>query len=375
MISELCLKNFKCFEYVDLPLSKLNLLAGINSMGKSSVIQSLLLLRQSYEQGFLNDRIRLNGNYTNIGRGRDLLYRNAVDSGQGVCIRLVYNDFTFSWKIKYEADNDSLMIDEAEYPFPDTPGSKFNASLFRDSFEYISADRIGPRIRHDKTNASYSYIKGMKRRVGVNGEYAIHYLLENGEKDLVVNSSVLHTDQTSRKIKYQSQCWLSEISPGLKIRINEYKNVDTLGILYMMQGNETTEEYRPHNIGFGVSYVLPVIVALLKAKPGDLLIIENPEAHLHPSGQRKIGELMARASAGGVQIIVETHSDHILNGIRIAAKSRTISNNDVRLLFFSKNLETSKYEVHVPEIKQNGRLSHWPKGFFDEWDKAVDELF
>lgn len=136
------------------------------------------------------------------------------------------------------------------------------------------------------------------------------------------------------------------------------------------------------NVGFGISYVAPVIVSLLKAKSGDLVIIENPEAHLHPRGQRKMGELIAKAASGGAQIILETHSDHILNGIRLSVKNRTISTNDVRLNYFFQRLDSNLilgerviHEKCSPVILDDGSLSDWPDGFFDEWDKALDELF
>ena len=84
----------------------------------------------------------------------------------------------------------------------------------------------------------------------------------------------------------------------------------------------TSNEYRPTSVGFGIAYVLPVLVALLSANEKYMVIIENPEAHLHPRGQVAMGELIARAAAAGVQVIVETHSDHVLNGVRLAVKGK-----------------------------------------------------
>ncbi|WP_180834594.1 AAA family ATPase, partial [Vibrio parahaemolyticus] len=66
--------------------------------------------------------------------------------------------------------------------------------------------------------------------------------------------------------------------------------------------------------------VLPIVLALLVTKPGGLVIIENPEAHLHPKGQSYLGRLIQRTAEAGVQVIIETHSDHLLNGIRVAAR-------------------------------------------------------
>jgi predicted ATPase len=105
-----------------------------------------------------------------------------------------------------------------------------------------------------------------------------------------------------------------------------------------------------------------------------LLLLENPEAHLHPQGQAALGELIARCANDGIQIIVETHSDHLLNGVRLAVKKGLIANADVVLHFFSRSVETGEAFVQSPAILENGRLSNWPDGFFDQWDKDVDAL-
>jgi predicted ATPase len=123
------------------------------------------------------------------------------------------------------------------------------------------------------------------------------------------------------------------------------------------------------------------VTALLSSQPGSLLLLENPEAHLHPQGQVKMGELMARAANAGVQIICETHSDHILNGIRLASKgvpeTAKIDPANVALHFFQRSKEVinkPSVEILTPELDEEGRLDFWPEGFFDEWGKSLDKL-
>jgi predicted ATPase len=135
---------------------------------------------------------------------------------------------------------------------------------------------------------------------------------------------------------------------------------------------------RASNVGFGITYVLPILTVLLKAKKGDVIIVENPEAHLHPKAQRMLGELILKAADVGAQIILETHSDHILNGIRLGVKNGIIGDaNDVKNFFFTRENVGIAYHVNVyaPQIDQEGNLDIWPNGFFDEWDKALMELF
>jgi predicted ATPase len=105
-----------------------------------------------------------------------------------------------------------------------------------------------------------------------------------------------------------------------------------------------------------------------------MLLLENPEAHLHPQGQAALGELISRSANDGVQIIVETHSDHLLNGMRLAVKRRLIESNNVVLHFFSRSIETGEASVQSPAVLESGKLSNWPRGFFDQWDKDIDAL-
>ena len=114
---------------------------------------------------------------------------------------------------------------------------------------------------------------------------------------------------------------------------------------------------------------------LLSSIPGDVLLIENPEAHLHPQGQVAMGRLISLVAASGVQILLETHSDHILNGIRISVKKECISNELVTInYFYQENQAPYRHLVKNPRILKNGKLDKWPDGFFDEWENAMFEL-
>lgn len=132
--------------------------------------------------------------------------------------------------------------------------------------------------------------------------------------------------------------------------------------------------YRPTNVGFGLTYSLPVFVAVLSATPGSLIMIENPEAHLHPRGQAAMGRFLALAAANGLQVLIETHSDHVLNGIRIAVKDQIVNPREVALHFFDRSVTAPCCTVATPIIDGDGRLDQWPDGFFDEWEKGLAKL-
>ena len=130
---------------------------------------------------------------------------------------------------------------------------------------------------------------------------------------------------------------------------------------------------RPANVGYGLTYAFPLIVALLASKPGDVLSIDSPEAHLHPQAQSRMGAMLAQFAAGGTQLLVETHSDHILNGVRLAVAQRVLAPHDTGLTFFAGTSEAG-HGVTLPQIDSTGRIDVWPDGFFDQAEADIAAL-
>lgn len=362
MIRQLTLKNFKCFENLDLKLTNVNVLTGLNGMGKSSVIQSLLLLRQSYQDNKLKKGLFLNGKYVQLGNGQDVLFENAQKEEIGISVLgNVENHFTF----EYSAMSQLLRrTNGEEVKEEDLP-------VFGNGFSYLSAYRIEPKEFYGIEDEA----ELRNRELGNSGEYAIQYLYSYGSED-VQNVHVTKGKKVNISLQEQVQLWLTGIAPGIlpKVSVDYVKRVAELQFEFV-EGRNRTNSYKNVNVGFGITYVLPIIVALLSAREGDLIILENPEAHIHPAGQRKLGELIALAGAGGAQVIVETHSDHVLNGIRIAIKNHLISCDKIGCFFFYKDSEDDyRHKVMTPMLDENGRISQWPEGFFDEWDNALLEL-
>lgn len=167
--------------------------------------------------------------------------------------------------------------------------------------------------------------------------------------------------------------WLQEISPNVHLSIESISAADALlaGFTFDRPGDVRSRTFRATNVGFGLSYVLPVLLALLDPN-ASLVIIENPEAHLHPRGQTKLGELAARAAWAGTQLFVETHSDHFMDGVRIAVREKMLLPDHVSFHYFSRH--DNRASVTTPEIDANGRLSEWPEGFFDQHDENLSRL-
>lgn len=352
MINTINLKNFKCFNNIELSLSRLNVLTGLNGMGKSSVIQSILLVKQSNEHEELSKKIILNGKYVTLGKCKDILNEHA--DVEEIGIAFAEDNKKMSIVTNYEADSDLIEI------------KCLRGNLLpwmKAGFEYINAERVAPKSVYEQS----SLYVDVYNQLGINGQYTTHYLAKHQD-------DMLDYIKIGQKVLFRDviQQWLNEISPNIKINIHNVENSNLSQLNYYYVSDQKSNFYRPVNVGFGITYILPIITALIKAKPSTTLILENPEAHIHPKGQRKMGELIAETAQRGVQIFLETHSDHILNGIRIAVKNQIIKDDDVRLFYFG--LKGNTRIVERPRILCNGRLDFWPDGFFDEWENALNEI-
>lgn len=359
MLNNIHFKNFKCFNNCKIPLKNLSVLAGENGCGKSTVIQAILLLKQSYERKQDLNNIIISGEYINLGNSSDLLNEYTEESEIGISIENNKKS-CLSIKIPYEA-NKNLISSNTSL---NSVYEEFN--IFLPSFEYIAADRISPQNIY--TSINYS------RNLGIHGEKVFSYLSLYGTEPIL---SDFCNPQFPNGLIYQTNYWINNLFHGFNFNIQEILKADSISLRYQEKSeSNSSNEYRPINVGFGITYILPVIVALLKSKPDDLIIIENPECHLHPKAQRLIGTLLAIVANAGVQVIVETHSDHILNGIRIAVKNGLLLCSNTQILFFDREDAGSVFNtnVYAPNILKDGSLDFWPEGFFDEWDNALTEL-
>jgi predicted ATPase len=364
MLKSITLKNFKPFENQSFDLKSLTLLSGLNSSGKSSLLQALLLLRQSYQQGLLRDKgLALNGDLVCIGTAKDALFEAATEDiiGFDVCWK---NEKKGSWRFNYNREADVIEIAKLFQ----IDSEIYNSSLFNDKFVYLQAERLGPRPYFEMSDFQVR----QHQKLGSKGEYTAHFLSIYGG-DPIPSEKLSHLSATSLQLQHQVEAWMGEVSPGTRINIIPNSAMDLVNLQYSY---ELSNLYRSTNVGFGISYTLPILVAILAAQPDTLILLENPEAHLHPKGQAKIGELLALAASYGVQIIVETHSDHILNGIRLAVHGGQINPEDVQLHYFQRQEKDRQWvtEVVSPKIDRNGRIDRWPDGFFDEWDKSLEIL-
>jgi predicted ATPase len=374
MLERIHLENFKASRDVNVRLASLTVLGGLNSSGKSSLLQAIGVLRQSYESDGWTDGLSLSGQLVQLGKYGDLLTEGS--EGDTVAVTIAEKGVSYRWVFAGGTEANQLQFSERPSPSPDFMTSS--------DFQYLQADRIVPRTLYPQAPQS-ARDAGF---LGPRGEYTADFLTTAASRPvskarsfprtgLGVKEDLLEKVAPTEALLDQVAGWLQQLSPGTRLSATALSGTDEVLLQYSYAGRlkeVTTKPYRPTNVGFGLTYSLPIVVACLAAPEGALLLLENPEAHLHPQGQAALGELIARCANDGIQIIVETHSDHLLNGVRLAVKKGLIANADVVLHFFSRSVETGEAFVQSPAILENGRLSNWPDGFFDQWDKDVDAL-
>lgn len=367
MIEYIQIENFKSLKKIALPLTNLNLFFGMNGMGKSSVIQSLLLLRQSFWENrkVCMDFLYTNGELIRLGTAKDIFCQNTDDDMIRFYLRCSENK-TYDFKYKYEYNGD---IDSDRMKRFECLEEKYDEAVFGDHFLYLSAEHLGPQKQYSTENWKHDGAA----KYGNIGEFIVPFLAAEGEKFRVPDELCLSSGKTNKLID-QVSAWMAELSPGIKLSAEFINSIEKAKLSIRYSGERLdSDSFMPVNVGFGIPYVLPLIVELLVSDPRGLILIENPESHLHPKGQTVIAKLIARVAARGTQIICESHSDHIINGIRVAVKQDIIKSYELAVSYFYKD-NNQNTAVRNLVVDDGGNLNEYPEGLLDEWGILMSEL-
>lgn len=378
MLTKLRVANFKAHRDTTIDLGNLTLLTGGNSAGKSSLIHALLLLRQSFLSGHLSEGLDLFGPLCQIKSGQDALYRFADSNILSIAITDT-DAFEFSFDAEKALNSTFLPLDR----LPPNAIKKVldEKPLFSNNFQYVSSLRFGGRSHFEAYDYEVEQQRQISKLLG-QGECVAHFLYRFGPDP----STNYLFDGNEYALADQAEVWLQRISKGItfEVKRNPTGGFD-IEYGYAYDGVKAFAGLKAENIGYGISHSLPVIVALLATKPGGLVILENPEAHLHPRGQSELAKLIARVAQNGVQVIVETHSDHVLNGVLVATKKfesedpvkkeEGIERSKVKIYYVDKDLQSPERAL-ATEIKiiEGGGVEFQPNGFFDQAEHDLGYL-
>ena len=331
---KLTIDGYKCFEKKsEFNLNNITLITGANSSGKSSVIQSLLLAKIISEANVEDINLGIvpiylmNKKYSlELGDYDDIINRQ-TKTGIEYCIKGDYND--------------DVVKNTVVFSVPSDKKTKLK-NLFSNGFTYLCAERMAPH---------YEYLESDFNEIcdchGSNvGDVFSRYQGEN-----IIDARSLSFGKNA-KLLMQLDEWCNYIFPGIAVRVEK-----TGSQMYKLK---IRNDVAP-NVGFGITYALPILVSGLTVPNDGILIVENPEAHLHAKAQSNMGYFLARMAAGGVRVIIETHSEHIINGIRrmIVEGKTDMSHENLTIYFFqNKDGERNIMEISMDE---NGNLSAFPE--------------
>lgn len=328
-------------------MNHLTIFTGVNAAGKSSVIQALLLFQAALkaENNTLLDPREVLG--IDVGSPKNLISQNAEDIGE----------YDFSIRadeelIKFCIDRETGLNMKTQKADKIRPGE----------MTYLNTERIGPRS---------NYVAGGTERMKADGSNAVYLMERANDMDIRVPDALALGDKTT-KFAYQVECWMSAIMGDIQLdsMVDLNKAIAELRI----KNDYVDSPVSPALTGFGISYELSVVVAALwmAARGEGIFIVENPEAHLHPSAQSAIGKFLAIVASTGVQVVLETHSEHVIDGARIQMYHMKQINNMV--INYLENI-SGKANVREITVNENGELTDWPQGFFDQKQIDLRELF
>lgn len=336
MLKTLDVTAYKCIEAESFELAPLTLITGTNSSGKSTVLQAILVgvshLRQS-KLSYLRDLVKP---YVQLD---DVLCRT-VDARQ-IRIGLVTKD---GQKIEtFISENASGCIGDRDHLY------EYEETLF-----YLSANRSGPEELAELSR---------ELKIGAQGQYALGYLEQHKDKPL--SAELCRPEAPAQTLKAQLAWWLGYIT-STQCEAVTNKVTSTRIKLSFLMGD--LGEVSPLNTGAGNSYLLKLLIMCLAARPGHLLLIENPEIHLHPGAQSRLGEFFAYLASRGVQLVIETHCEHLINRVRYEVYRESLKPDDA-LVYYKQSAQEPFLKLgFLPTghfFDRNGEQVNFPSGFFD----------
>lgn len=339
MLSKIEINNFKCFSDVALELKPLTLITGTNSSGKSSVLQAILLAGKHKDAEITS---YLDG----LGNFDDLKNKHT-------------NPREYSFNFSF-SDGEQHIYTAKKYE--ETAPNHTDKLAYPTAVTYLNANRnsLG------EINNVQATAKNV-RNLGIDGKYVASYFQkfknEPIENELIMHHTSLHT------LEGQVNYWLKRVA-SLEYELHtEEISSSSVKASYKSDGLE----FKPANVGIGISYMSAIIISCLSAKLGEIIIIENPEIHLHPKAQSNLAEFLAFISSKGIQLIIETHNDHIINRIRYEVFKQQIASESVIIHY--KNSKQPFQTIRITDkgkfVGENG-ANEFPSGFYDA---TLQEIF
>ncbi|MGL5657334.1 MAG: AAA family ATPase [Fusobacteriaceae bacterium] len=354
MLKSLEIKGYKSIDELKIEFKKLNLLVGGNSVGKSSIIQALLI----FSQDITEKNEKISGDFISFSNYREI--KNKQKTRKNIELKIELENVDCLKEITEEESDGEIKINTLCLNCDKKiECQKNNFYLdYKSHFNYLCADRVGNLEIYDRNVLS-------KTKVGIFGEYAIDYLVNN--KNNKVEDSIIRYIE-DKTLGGQVDYWLKYIT-GYEVKVGKIEHTDKVMAYYQKNGIS----YRGKNVGAGLGYLLSIIILCLSSDGENIIVIENPEIHLHPKAQSLLCEFLVFIAKQGTQIILETHSDHIFNGTRVAIYEKRINKEDVSINYLELSVDGIT-EKNVVDLNEQGRILNQRLGIFEQFDLDIDRL-
>ncbi len=416
-ITKITVKGFKSIaEEREIEIRPLTILAGANSSGKSSIMQPLLMLKQTLEAPYDPGPLKIDGpnvEFTEAEQFLSTLQNRKKMSCFHVMIEIRKSTYSYTVKTTYGKKENGIEIFDMT---TDKKNSENKTTLYHFSLypnmitenirEQIGNDSIYKKINEKKDlnvvkrtrcflqletkeglseldlipDLTFNIIR-IIHLPGLRGNASRTHQLTSTEPAYIGRfenyvASLIHEWQETQDKR------LKTVASALyKLNLTRHVRTIELGDTRIELQVGRFPKYRKDrpemvniaDVGFGVSQVLPVIVALIAAKPGQLVYLEQPELHLHPNAQVALAQIVADATKRGVHVVAETHSSLLLLGIQTLVAEGKLSPELVKLHWFSRNKDGIT-EVDSVDLDEAGTYGEWSIDF-DQVDIAAEDRY
>jgi predicted ATPase len=430
MLIKLRIKNFKCFEDTgEMEIRPLTVFVGPNSSGKSSIMQFLLALRQTVESPDIQVAFAPNDSWVRLGSYPDFIFRHEWQRELEAMLEFTENlpapvrsskqprKLRLKVRWRYNKKTTQIQLEESQLVFNDGEFSQFlmrKAGRYEATLKIASED--GKEWRYEALPVHfYNFAARIKKgekpidlpqrvprhpMVFIVGEIVASemrrlfylgplrefpqrsYVISGqapsdvgvrGERSAEVLWFASRTKRQRQQMLKNINRWVKEFGIAKEVKLQRLGRSNQYQVLFVDAA--TNLPVNIADVGFGASQLLPIIVQGFYAPPGSVLLIEQPEIHLHPRAQATLGDLLMEVVKGGDrQIIVETHSEHLLARIQRRIAEQKFSHEQVAIYYFEPTTEGAK--IHRLELDEYGQLAEpIPEGFFEEgWREALAQI-
>ncbi|WP_206305932.1 AAA family ATPase [Streptomyces sp. RFCAC02] len=394
----------------------LTLVAGVNSSGKSSMMQPLLLLKQTVDAQYDPGPLQLDGPNVSVTSIEQVLSKALPESARSRGFSVAVTTADAVTKVRF-SKNSAGQLRVAEYSGYFLPGqteavaireglshSRLEeliepllqdaglSELYRQPGARMSVVRdrftLAPAVEYQQGPRTVTMSLGLSGRGDISdiASRIIHLPALRGNPLRTYRAAAVDLRYPGRFDTYTAgivSYWQNNKQKGELQQLR--KDVEELGLTWKVEARQLDDTQvellvgrlpqarrggardlvNIADVGFGVSQTLPVVVALLAATPGQLVYLEQPEIHLHPRAQVRFAGLVRRAVARGVRVVIETHSSLFLRAVQTLVARGVLEPDDVAMHWFTRDGDTGETRISTADLRSDGSFGDWPEDFDD----------